>query len=335
MDPDSLPLKGWETKTIEDNILLDMLRKMIVIRKAEEIISENVAKGIIKCPCHLAIGQEAIGTAIAMLMIQNDKAFGAHRSHAHYLALNEDTFSLFSEVLGREAGCSNGLGGSMHIIDQKNGFYGSVPIVGATIPIATGAGLSAKLRNEKSIAISYFGDGACEEGSLHESLNLASNLSLPVLYVCENNLFSSHLHIDLRQPANNTSRFADAHAIEKIIVNGNDVVEIYTKLLPLIKIMREVPKPIYVEAYTYRWKGHVGHRDDIDVGVKRNDQLEKWKKHDPIKRLTNTLIEQGIINTDYVLKLTKSIESKLISDWDKALSSPYPNADKLLEYVYE
>ena len=186
---------------IEKTMLIDMLRKMILIRKAEEKLSEHVESGKIKCPCHLGIGQEAIGVAVALIMKKTDRAFGAHRSHAHFLALNENTYSLFAEVLGKYDGCSHGMGGSMHIVDNENGFKGSVPIVGATIPIATGAGLAAKMDKGGDIAISYFGDGSCEEGVFHESLNMASIMNLPVLYVCENNLFASHLHIDLLEKA--------------------------------------------------------------------------------------------------------------------------------------
>lgn len=141
---------------IETSLLIDMLRKMILIRKAEEKLSEHVESGKIKCPCHLGIGQEAIGVAVALVMRKTDKAFGAHRSHAHFLALNEDTYSLFAEVLGKYDGCSHGMGGSMHIVDNDNGFTGSVPIVGATIPIATGAALAAKMDKVGNIAISFF-----------------------------------------------------------------------------------------------------------------------------------------------------------------------------------
>ena len=147
-----------DISNINPNLLTDMLRKMLIIRFAEQKISENVESGVIKCPCHLAIGQEAIGTAVSLIMKKTDRSFGAHRSHSHYLAINEDTYSLFAEILGKYDGCSKGMGGSMHVIDKNNGFYGSVPIVGTTIPIATGAGLAAKMDNGKDIAISFFGD---------------------------------------------------------------------------------------------------------------------------------------------------------------------------------
>jgi TPP-dependent pyruvate/acetoin dehydrogenase alpha subunit len=319
---------------IDKSILIDMLRKMILIRKAEEKLSEHVESGKIKCPCHLGIGQEAVGVAVSLLMRKSDRAFGAHRSHSHFLALNENTYSLFAEVLGRYDGCSHGMGGSMHIVDNENGFKGSVPIVGATIPIATGAGLAAKMDKTGDISISYFGDGACEEGVLHESLNMASIMNLPVLYVCENNLFASHLHIDLRQPSNTTSRFAKAHHINYATVDGNDVVGMYKLLKSEIESMRSSNNPYYLEAYTYRWKGHVGHRDDIDVGVKRGSQLDAWKKRDPIKRLADSMIDNGILTESEYQFLNNEIQDKINLDWERAEIAKYPDPEFLLTQVY-
>jgi pyruvate dehydrogenase E1 component alpha subunit len=323
-----------EIDGIDSNILIDMLRKMILIRKAEEKIAIHIESGEIKCPCHLGIGQEAVGVAVGIAMRNTDRAFGAHRSHTHYLALNEDTYSLFAEVLGKFSGCSHGMGGSMHIIDNKNGFRGSVPIVGATIPIATGAGLAAKMDKTGDIAISYFGDGACEEGVLHESLNMASVMGLPVLYVCENNLFSSHLHIELRQPSNTTARFAESHKIRNFTVDGNDVVGMYKLLLNEISEMRNNSHPVYLEAFTYRWRGHVGHREDIDVGVKRGDELKLWKLRDPIQRLLNSMISSGIFTQDEFDDLSIAIQQKIDQDWDQAVSAEYPENEFLLSSVY-
>ncbi|OIR07018.1 acetoin:2,6-dichlorophenolindophenol oxidoreductase subunit alpha [mine drainage metagenome] len=319
---------------VDKTTLIDMLRKMIVIRKAEEKISTNVENGKIKCPCHLGIGQEAVGVAVALSMRNTDRAFGAHRSHSHFLALNENTYSLFAEVLGKFDGCSHGMGGSMHIIDNGNGFKGSVPIVGATIPIATGAGLAAKMDKTGDIAISYFGDGSCEEGVLHESLNMASIMNLPVLYVCENNLFASHLHIDLRQPSNTTSRFAIAHKIDNQIIDGNDVVGMYKLLTSKITLIRKNNSPFFMEAYTYRWKGHVGHRDDIDVGVKRGDDLVAWKERDPIRRLSDSMIEKGIYSYREYEKLLTEIQNKIDTDWDNAEHAAFPNKEFLFKPVY-
>jgi pyruvate dehydrogenase E1 component alpha subunit len=326
---DNIDLDGIQIST-----LIDMLRKMILIRKAEEKIAFHIETGEIKCPCHLGIGQEAVGVAVGIAMRNTDRAFGAHRSHTHYLALNEDTYSLFAEVLGKFSGCSHGMGGSMHIIDNDNGFRGSVPIVGATIPIATGAGLAAKMDKTGDIAISYFGDGACEEGVLHESLNMASVMNLPVLYVCENNLFSSHLHIELRQPSNTTARFADSHKIKNYTVDGNDVVGMYKLLVSEIKEMRDYPSPLFLEAFTYRWRGHVGYREDIDVGVKRGDELQLWKLRDPIQRLLNSMIRGGLFTQCEFDILSDSIQKKINKDWIQAVNAEYPDKGFLLSSVY-
>lgn len=319
---------------ISEKLLGDMLRKMILIRKAEEKIAEHVETGKIQCPCHLGIGQEAVGTAVAMVMRDTDRAFGAHRSHTHFLALNENTFSLFAEVLGKYDGCSHGMGGSMHIVDNAKGFKGSVPIVGATIPIATGGGLAAKMDKTGDIAISYFGDGACEEGVLHESLNMASVMNLPVLYVCENNLFSSHLHIDLRQPSNTTARFAQAHRIKNATVDGNDVVGMFTLLQKEILEIRQTNSPYFLEAFTYRWRGHVGHREDIDVGVKRGDDLKAWKQRDPIKRLVMSMIAVDIFTEKQYSQLLEEVQEKVEADWILADKAPYAQEDFLFKPVY-
>lgn len=319
---------------LEPSLLIDILRKMILIRLAEEKIADNISIGKINCPCHLAIGQEAVAVAVAMNLKGGDKTFGAHRSHSHYLAQNEDTYSLFAEVLGKFDGCSKGMGGSMHIIDRENGFYGSVPIVGATIPIATGAGLANKMNLKGEIAVSYFGDGACEEGVLHESLNLASVLNIPVVYVCENNLFSSHMHIDLRQPSNSTARFADAHNIKNTTVDGNDVIKMYILLKEEIHSIRKDNKPYFLEAITYRWRGHVGHREDLDVGVKRSEDLHLWKKKDPIKRLSSAMINNGLYTEEDLKTLKDEIKSKIDSDWVRAESAEYPDNKFLFQTVY-
>lgn len=319
---------------ISEDILIKMMNKMILIRKAEEKISDNVENGTIKCPCHLAIGQEAIAVAAALSMKDGDKAFGAHRSHAHFLALNDDTFSLFAEVLGRVDGCSKGMGGSMHIIDKSNGFYGSVPIVGATIPMATGAGLSISLKESSNLSISYFGDGACEEGVLHESLNLASVMNLPTVFICENNLFSSHLRIDQRQPDLYTSRFAKAHNIESKVIDGNNITDLYNFMSDKFKTVREIHKPLFIEAITYRWKGHVGHREDEDVGVKRSQDLRKWRNRDPIKLLSEQLIKKDIISITELDTMEKEIVSKIENDWNKALNSEFPDKSNLNKFVY-
>ena len=318
--------------TDEEYILL--LKKMITIRVAEEIISDNVKSGLIKCPCHLAIGQEAIPVGVSQFLNSDDRVYGNHRSHGHYLSLTMDTYGLFAEILGKETGCSKGMGGSMHIVGESKGFGGSVPIVSATIPVAVGAGLAMKLSKSESVAVSYFGDGTSEEGVVHESLNIASYYNLPVIFVCENNLFSSHMHISERQKFDSISRFADAHGIDYAVIDGNNIETVLDTSKKAIEIARSQRKPFFIEAVTYRWKGHVGHDDNVDVGLQRQEDLEPWKKKDPIDRLKNSLIAKNAISESDFESFNATILDKLNKEFDQAVSDPYPKQQQLLETVY-
>ena len=316
-------------------LLQTFLSMMVQIRCAEEKIGDEVSEGKIQCPCHLVIGQEAVPTALAPHIRSGDKVFGAHRSHAHYLALGGDLYKLFAEIQGKDDGCSRGMGGSMHLIDKANQLYGTVPIVGATIPIATGAGIAAKMSEKGEVAVSFFGDGAAEEGALHESLNLAASMKLPVIFFCENNLFSSHLHISLRQPSDSIARFAHGHHIPSITLDGNDVVALYRASQTAVEICRRGDGPVFIEAVTYRWRGHVGPREDVDVGVKREDDLGKWKKRDPIARLQRAMEAAGPLDSNHLDSLWDQHRSEVEEAWQKASNASFPADNELLNRVYD
>ena len=159
-------------------------------------------------------------------------------------------------------------------------------------------------------------------------------MNLPIIFVCENNLFSSHLRIDHRQPALNPSRFAKSHEIDSVILDGNNISELYNYMIDSYNNIRKNPRPVFIEAMTYRWKGHVGHREDEDVGVKRSQDLKKWKDRDPIKLLKNEMLKNNIISDEEYNKLVQEIDKKIKDDWNKALTSPYPNKNNLLNFVY-
>jgi pyruvate dehydrogenase E1 component alpha subunit len=314
--------------------LVDALERMILIRAAEELIGDRVAAGAVRCPCHLAIGQEAPPVAVSRHLRPGDRLFGAHRSHAHYLALGGSVHGLLAEVQGKVTGTSRGFGGSMHLLDLARGLYGTVPIVGATIPIATGAALAARLDGKGALAVSYFGDGATEEGVFHESLNLAASMRLPALYFCENNLFSSHLHIALRQPSDATARYAEAHCIPWEIVDGNDVVALDAAVCRAVDAIRSGAGPRFVEAVTYRWRGHVGPSEDEDVGVKRREDLVQWKGRDPVRRLADALIAGDLLSQAALDQSWATARANVQAAWDQAESDPFPPAEDLLGVVY-
>lgn len=314
--------------------LISWVSKLIEIRCAEEKIGDEFGKGVIKCPCHLVIGQEAPAVAVAAHIRKGDRVFGAHRSHAHFLALGGTLHHLLAEVLGKDTGCSKGMGGSMHLLDRANNFFGSVPIVGATIPIATGAALAAKMDATGGIAVSYLGDGATEEGVFHESLNFASVFKLPAIYVVENNLFSSHLHISLRQPFDSICRYAAAHGVTWQRVDGNDTVAMARAAGSAIAAARAGEGPQLIEAVTYRWRGHVGHREDNDVGVQRKEGHAEWKKRDPIGRLTTAMIAAGHLTDTGLQGLWAEYRAAVEVAWTQAVADPYPPASALLDRVY-
>ena len=224
----------------------------------------------------------------------------------------------------------------MHLASKSKGFLGSVPIVTGTVPLALGAGLASKLQKSGDIAISYLGDGATEEGVFHESLNFARVSNIPILFVVENNLFSSHMHMSLRQPLNTINRFAKAHEIETKLVDGNDVVEIYRTSSEFIRKMRLKPEPYLIEAITYRWFGHVDWREDIDVGVARSKKdLLNWKKRDPIKRLSDAMINKKIWTIANQHTLDAKVDELINENWEKALKDDFPDRKTLLDNVYK
>ena len=315
--------------------LLGQLESMQLIRSAELKIAEMRRVGVIGGPVHLGAGQEAIAVGISKFLQKSDRVFSAHRSHAHLLALGSDPRKLFAEVLGRATGFSKGMGGSMHLWDQPNGFYGSVPIVAGTVPLAVGAGLAAKMQNTKDIAVAYFGDGAAEEGVVHESMNVARQLNIPVLFVCENNLFSSHMHISQRQPLNSIARFAKANDIPYKVVDGNNLISVEDAASELISHARVGKGPVFIEAITYRHFGHVDWRDDIDVGVNRSPQdLSLWKSRDPIMRLISALLKSEICKKTEIEELTVKISAQIELLWETAIGDPLPSKDLLLTTVY-
>lgn len=320
---------------IEPDLLKSYLHSMWLIRYVEEQIGELVKEGVVRTPCHLGIGQEAVAVGVAANLHSTDRVFGNHRSHSQFLAMGGDVYSLIAEVMGKADGASKGMGGSMHLYGADIGFHGSVPLVGATIPIAVGAALAAKLGGGNEVAVAFFGDGACEEGVFHESLNLASNYELPILFVVENNLFASHLDINLRQPSDSVARFADAHRIRNTIVDGNDVIRVAATAEELIGCARAGAGPALLEAVTYRFRGHVGPNEDIDVGVHRKmKDVEAWKRRCPIKRLRVAMENEGIVANEQLNELSKTVKNKVMEAVARAQSASYPKENVLLDFVY-
>lgn len=324
---------------LSTDVLVSKLRDMVLIRVAEEVIADMTAAGEVKCPVHLAIGQEAASVGVAAHLRPSDRAFGCHRSHSHYLAMGGSLDGLMAEVLGRADGCSRGFGGSMHLFGKDVGFYGSVPIVAGTIPLAVGAAMAAKMDGPTpdggfNVGIAFFGDGACEEGVFHESLNMAAAFRLPMIFVVENNLFSSHLDIHLRQPSDRIARFAEAAKIPFASVDGNDVVTVMNTADKLIGGARAGKGPALIEAVTYRWRGHVGPDENIDVGVRRTaGEIQAWKRRDPVTRLVRALEPRGYTAADFTT-LQEEVRAQVEASRDRARAGAWPDPALLTSTVY-
>jgi len=310
-----------------------MYVSMLRIRLFEERVAELVEASEVKTPCHLYIGQEAIATGVCAALGREDYVWGGHRSHGHYLAKGGDLQAMMAELYGKSAGCSKGWGGSMHLVAPEVGILGTVPLVAATIPLAVGTALAAKLRGDGRVSVSFFGDGATEEGHFHESLNLAALYKLPVVFVCENNFYSSHMQLLERRASDNIHRVAEAHGLPGVRVDGNDVLAVYEAAVEAVSRAQRGEGPTLLECRTYRWRGHVGASWDMDVGVKRKDELKHWLRRDPIARARRRLRALGVDDS----KLDRA-EQGLRREVDEAVAfareSPYPDASRLLSNVY-
>lgn len=261
-----------------------LFESMLRIRLVEESIANKYSEQKMRCPTHLSIGQEAIAVGVCANLTSQDQVLSTHRAHAHYLAKGGCLNSMMAEIYGKASGCSKGMGGSMHLIDTSVGFMGSTAIVGNTIPVAVGLALEKKLTRKKSIACVFFGDGATEEGAFYESVNFAIIHSLPILFICENNLYSVYSGLEVRQPVDRKIyKMARAMGISAQHGNGNDVEEVARKVKHAKTMILKSGGPQFLEFDTYRWREHCGPNFDNNIGYREESEFLKWKKKDPLK----------------------------------------------------
>jgi len=261
-----------------------LFESMLRIRLVEESIANKYSEQKMRCPTHLSIGQEAIAVGVCANLTSQDQVLSTHRAHAHYLAKGGCLNSMMAEIYGKASGCSKGMGGSMHLIDTSVGFMGSTAIVGNTIPVAVGLALEKKLTRKKSIACVFFGDGATEEGAFYESVNFAIIHSLPILFICENNLYSVYSGLEVRQPVDRKIyKMVRAMGISAQHGNGNDVEEVARKVKHAKTMILKSGGPQFLEFDTYRWREHCGPNFDNSIGYREESEFLKWKKKDPLK----------------------------------------------------
>jgi len=308
---------------------------MLRIRLVEERIADLYPEQEMRCPVHLSIGQEAAAAGVCAALGPEDKVFSGHRSHGHYIAIGGNLKAMFAELYGKATGCVLGKGGSMHLVDLKKGFLGATPIVGSTIPIAVGVAFAARMRREDRVVVSFFGEAAVEEGVFHEAANFAVLKSLPVVFSCENNLYSTQSPLSVRQPAGRQI-FAQAasYGMESHQADGNDAIEVYRLARAAVEKARTGGGPTFLELMTYRWREHVGPNYDNDLGYRTEAEFLEWKARDPVESLLQHMIRCGRMSREDAEVMAKSINVEIDEAVAFAKSSPFPDESLLLADIY-
>jgi len=318
--------------------LLDLYRQMVRIRVCEESFVEPILRKEILCPVHLYSGEEAIAVGVCAALKKEDYVFGTHRSHGHYLAKGGSLKAMVAEVYCKETGCAKGRGGSMHILAPEVGMMGAAPIVAGTISLAMGAALAASIRQDERVAVSFFGDGATGEGVLYESINFASLHCLPLLFVCENNLYSTHLPIHECRPDGNISQIGRVYGIPTFRINGNRVLTVFETAQKAVTICRQRRGPVFMECLTYRLRGHVGPDDNIQgahTDIRPPEEIARWRKKDPIPQFARVLLRLKIAERAELNHIRWEAEEEVRLAHEFARASSYPNEKELSRYVFK
>jgi pyruvate dehydrogenase E1 component alpha subunit len=321
---------------MDDLILLkkQLYQKMLLIRRFEEKIRQVYSDQDMKTPVHLCIGQEAIASGVCINLKKTDYLVTNHRGHGHCLAKGTSPLSLLAEYYGRITGCCRGKGGSMHPVDPENGILGTSAIVGGGIPIAVGAALASKMKSDGRLTAVFFGDGASEEGSFHESLNFASLKRLPIIFICENNNYATNSNIKSRQPDVDIVKKAQGYGINGISVDGNNVMDVYNAAKAAIQKIKNNEGPSLIECKTYRWFGHVGPDYDHDKGLRDEAELKVWLEKCPLKTFTDHLLKENIFTSQQINEMDIEMEKSLNESVINAKAQPYPEVSELYKDLF-
>ncbi len=317
---------------IPKEILVEMYQKMELIRHFEHRINELYGQGKICGAMHQYIGEEAVAVGVCTNLRNDDYVFSTHRGHGHCLAKGADVKKMMAELFGKSTGLCKGKGGSMHVADASVGMLGASGIVGGGIPLATGAGLSAKYRGTDQVAVSFFGDGASNQGTFHEAINLGSIWDLPVVYVCENNGYAESTPITYSARVKNIADRAVSFGIPGVVVDGMDVIAVYEVAHAAIRRAREGKGPTLIECKTYRYEGH--EMGDPHNLYRPKEEVEEWKKKDAIARLKNILVNRKILTEKEVDKLEEDVKKRIEEAVRFADESPYPDPGEAVQGVF-
>ena len=305
-------------------------RSLYRIRRVEEEISRVYPLDKIKSPVHLSIGQEAVSVGVCEALQPHDIVFGTYRSHAFYLAKGGDLKRMIAELYGKVTGSAKGKGGSMHLIDRAHGVMGASAVVGTTIANAVGFAYALSYQEKSSIVVSFFGDGAVDEGVFHESMNFASLKKLPIIFICENNSYAIHTHLSQRHANPNIWERVRSYGIPAQRIDGNNIFKIYKQVSAAVKTLRSGEAgPFFFECMTYRWKEHVGPGDDFNLGYRTEEERAPWVKNDQLKRVAS------LIDPKKRQKIENQVEEEIKEAFEFAESSPFPKDFELYNDVFK
>ncbi|CAN5568103.1 pyruvate dehydrogenase (acetyl-transferring) E1 component subunit alpha [soil metagenome] len=310
---------------------VEMLSLMLLIRRFEERASQQYQAQKIGGFCHLYIGQEAVVVGAIAATRDDDYLITAYRDHAHALARGTSADACMAELFGKATGCSRGLGGSMHYFDRERHMYGGHAIVGAHVPLACGLAFAAKYRQEDRVTLCFFGDGAINQGAFHEALNLAGLYKLPVVFICENNLFAMGTSVERSTSLKQIVDRAEGYDIPGFVVDGMNFREVRDKIAEVVDSIRREPHPAFVESRTYRYRGH---SMSDPASYRTKEQLEKYRMDDPITRLRAQLTREGKLSHEQFDKMDKAAKETALASVKFAEESPEPPLEKLYDYTY-
>lgn len=327
----AIPLAGQAEMDVE--LWLHMYAQMVKIREFEEKVNELYTQAIMPGLAHLSIGQEAVAVGVCEALRRDDYITSTHRGHGHCLAKGASVDRMFAELLGKEAGYCRGKGGSMHIADQDTGNLGANAIVGGSAGIATGAAFSAKRRGTGQVAACFFGEGALGQGVLYETMNLAQLWKLPVIYVCENNLYNEYTHYT-ETTAGDLKARAAAFGIHTEEVDGQEVRAIYAAMRHVVEQARRSEGPAFLLCHTYRYRGH--HVGDINrVYYRSKEEEQEWMTtRDPITRLADWVLGQGLTDRAVLERIHADVKDLIDSAVQFAMDAPYPDVSEVDQHVY-
>ncbi len=319
---------------LSQETLLKWYDEMLLIRRFEEKAAELYRNGKISGFCHLYNGQEAVSTGSIGALNPDDYVITAYRDHGQAISKGVHPNAIMAELLGKATGTTKGKGGSMHIFDREKNFLGGHAIVGGHIPIAAGVAFAAKYRSEKKVCLCFMGDGATNIGSFHEAMNLAALWKLPVVYIIENNLYGMGTAIDRASAVDDLTKKALAYDMRRAVANGNDLLEVHKIVKAAVDHARQTYEPSLLEIRTYRYRGH-SMSDPIHGHYRTKEEVEEYKKHDPINVFADMLKREGLIDDTYLEEAEKRIKAIVDGSVEFAENSPEPSLDELYTDVYK